>query len=142
MDKTEIAMLAHQMGSKEDILTLLNRIKQEDMVESGLADKFYPFTMKHINYYCNPNNIFHRYRQFKIKKKSGGFRQITAPRNQSFMLLLRYVNEIFKAIYIPSNYAMGFTEQRSVTTNAHIHKEQNYVLNIDLKDFFPSIEQP
>ena len=51
MDKTEIAMLAHQMGSKEDILTLLNRIKQEDMVESGLADKFYPFTMKHINYY-------------------------------------------------------------------------------------------
>ena len=135
-------MLAHQMGSKEDILTLLNRIKQEDMVESGLADKFYPFTMKHINYYCNPNNIFHRYRQFKIKKKTGGFRQITAPRNQSFMLLLRYVNEIFKAIYIPSNYAMGFTEQRSVTTNAHIHKEQNYVLNIDLKDFFPSIEQP
>ena len=58
------------------------------------------------------------------------------------MLLLRYVNEIFKAVYSPSDYAMGFTEQRSVVTNANVHKGQNYILNIDLKDFFPSIEQP
>ena len=36
---------------------------------------------------------------------------------------------------------MGFTEGRSVVTNASIHKGQNYVFNIDLKDFFPSIEQ-
>ena len=58
------------------------------------------------------------------------------------MLMLQYVNEIFKAIYSPSEYAMGFTEQRSVVTNANVHKGQNYILNIDLKDFFPSIEQP
>lgn len=58
------------------------------------------------------------------------------------MLLLRYVNEVFKAVYSPSDYAMGFTEQRSVVTNANVHKGQNYILNIDLKDFFPSIEQP
>ncbi|WP_288172559.1 reverse transcriptase domain-containing protein, partial [Prevotella sp. CAG:255] len=31
---------------------------------------------------------------------------------------------------------------RSVVTNADVHKGQNYILNIDLKDFFPSIEQP
>lgn len=57
------------------------------------------------------------------------------------MLLLRYVNEIFKAVYIPSDYAMGFTEERSVVTNADMHKGHNYVFNIDLKDFFPSIHQ-
>lgn len=142
MDKIEIAKLAHCMSNKNDILSLLNRIKQDDMAEKGLADKFYPFTMKNINFYCNPNNTFHRYRQFKIKKKTGGFRQITAPRNESFMVLLRYVNEIFKAIYTPSKYAMGFTTDRSVITNANVHKGQNYILNIDLKDFFPSIEQP
>lgn len=58
MDKTEIAALAHHMESKDDILALLNRLKKDDMAETGLNDKFYPFTMKHINFYCNPNNTF------------------------------------------------------------------------------------
>lgn len=141
MVKNTIAMQARQITSKEDLLNLLNRMKMDEMAESGMADSFCPFTMKHINYYCNPNNVFHRYKQFCIKKKSGGTRQITAPRNKSFRLMLQYVNKIFKSLYEPSDYAMGFTEGRSVVTNANIHKGQNYVFNIDLKDFFPSIEQ-
>ena len=112
------------------------------MEELGFADKFHPFTARHMNYYCNPKNAFHRYRQFKIKKKSGGFRQITAPRNRSFMFMLDCLNEVLKAVYTPSQYVMGFTEGRSVVTNAAMHKGANYVFNIDLKDFFPSIEQP
>ena len=142
MDKTQIAQIASHMSTREDLLALLNRIKQDKVRELGFdVDKFYPFTMKQLLFYCNPNHAFHRYRQFKIKKKSGGFRQITAPRNQNFMMLLQTVNEILKAIYTPSDYAMGFTEGRSVVTNATVHKGQNYVFNIDLKDFFPSIEQ-
>ena len=142
MDKTEIVQIASQMSTREDLWALLNRIKQDEIRESGFdADKFYPFTMKQLLYYCNPNHVFHRYRQFKIKKKSGGFRLITAPRNRSFIMLLQSVNEILKAIYTPSDYAMGFTEKRSVVTNAAVHKGQNYVFNIDLKDFFPSVEQ-
>lgn len=142
MDRTIIIQQASQMQTKEDLLALLNRIKQAELVEMGILDEFHPFTMKHLNFYCNPNHAFHRYRQFKIKKKSGGFRQITAPRNKSFMMMLSAVNELLKAYYTPSDYAMGFTEGRSVVTNANIHKGQNYVFNIDLKDFFPSIEQP
>lgn len=142
MDKTQITQIASQMSTREDLLALLNRIKQDEIRELGFdTDKFYPFTMKHLLYYCNPNHVFHRYHQFKIKKKSGGFRQIKAPRNQSFMMLLQTVNEILKAMYSPSDYAMGFTEERSVVTNASVHKGQNYVFNIDLKDFFPSVEQ-
>lgn len=141
MDKDTLAKTARQLETKEELLGLLNRMKQDEMAEAGMEDKFYPFTMKHLNYYCNPKNSFHRYKQFKIKKKSGDFRLITAPRNQSFMQILRFVNEMFKAMYIPSEYAMGFAEGRSVVTNANIHKTQNYVFNIDLKDFFPSICQ-
>lgn len=141
MDKNTIVTKARQMETKEDLLSLLNQMKRDEMAEAGMADKFFPFTMKHLNYYCNPNNAFHRYKQFKIKKKSGGFRLITAPKNQSFMLMLRYVNEVFKTLYTPSDHAMGFTEGRSVVTNAEMHKGQNYVFNIDLKDFFPSIQQ-
>ena len=142
MDRKEIAKTASQMKSKEDLLSLLNRIKQAELEEIGLQDQFHPFTMKHINYYCNPNNAFHRYTQFKVKKKSGGFRLITSPRNRSFMMMLSALNELLKSLYTPSDYAMGFAEGRSVVSNANIHKGQNYVFNIDLKAFFPSIEPP
>ena len=56
--------------------------------------------------------------------------------------MLDCLNEVLKAVYTPSQYVMGFTEGRSVVTNAAMHKGANYVFNIDLKDFFPSIEQP
>ena len=100
MDKNSIAKATQQLETKEDLLRLLNQIKQDEMTEYGMSDKFYPFTMKHLNYYCNPNNVFHRYKKFSIKKKSGGKRLITAPRNQSFMLILRYVNEILNCVLI------------------------------------------
>lgn len=141
MDRDNIATLAKQMETKEDFLALLNYVKKSDMETSGLAKMFYPFTMKHINYYCNPRHSFHRYKQFKIKKKSGGYRQITAPRNRSFKFILHYTNEILKSLYTPSDYATGFCEGRSIVDNALPHKGHNYVFNIDLKDFFPSIEQ-
>lgn len=142
MERDQIVEVAGSMANKEDLLILLNKIKQGEMVAAGLSDKYFPFTLEHINYYCNPNNVFHRYRQFKIKKKSGGERTITAPRNRSFKLILSCINEILKSMYTPSAYAMGFAEGRSIADNAKRHKGMNYVFNIDLKDFFPSIEQP
>ena len=36
---------------------------------------------------------------------------------------------------------MGFTTGRSILDNAAVHVGMNYVLNLDLKDFFPSISQ-
>ena len=142
MDKGQIVRQASQLKSKEDLLNLFNCIKKDKIEEMGFdASKFHPFTMRHLNYYCNPNNVFHRYRLFHIKKKSGGTRVITAPRNRSFMMILQAVNGILNAMYSPSDYAMGFTEGRSVITNAGVHKGQKYVFNIDLKDFFPSVEQ-
>lgn len=136
-----IASKARRMTSKEDLLDLLNQIKLSEMDNEGLADQFHPFTMRQLNYYCNPRHAFHRYVQFMIPKRAGGYRQITSPRNPSFMLMLRCVNEMLKALYTPSAYAMGFTEGRSVVTNASLHVGQNYVFNTDLKDFFPSIHQ-
>ena len=142
MDRKKIADIASKMQTKEDLLALLNFIKKEMANESGIdASHFHPFTLKQLNFYCNPNHDSHRYRKFKIKKKTGGFRDITAPRNKCFKMLLQAVNEMLKALYVPSEHVMGFTEGRSVATNAAIHKAQNYVFNIDLKDFFPSIEQ-
>lgn len=141
MDKAQLVKLASDMSTRGDLLNLLNSISHSEAQMSKGEDESSLFTIEHLLYHCNPNNVSNRYRKFKIKKKSGGFRQITAPRNQSFKMLLQAVNELFKALYTPSQYAMGFAEHRSVATNAAIHKGQNYVFNIDLKDFFPSIDQ-
>lgn len=139
MEREQIAQLAHKLENRNDLLDLLNRIKNDDAEEKGV--RCFPFTPKQIKFYCNPNHTEKRYRQFEIKKKSGGYRLITAPRNKTYKMLLQCVNVVLKAIYTPSDYAMGFAEGRSIVTNAQKHLGQNYVLNIDLKDFFPSIDQ-
>lgn len=141
MDKETIAKQARKASSKEQLLGLLNQIQKDEMTEMGMADKFKPFAIRHLSYYSNPKNVKQRYTQFRIKKKSGGMRLITAPKGWVFRSLLRCVNKMFQALYTPSDYAMGFAQGRSVATNAQIHVGQRYVLNIDLKDFFPSIEQ-
>ena len=142
MDRKQIAQQASLLKDKTDLLNLLNFIKKAEIEDMGFDSSMYhPFTEKQLNFYCNPNHTFHRYRQFKIKKKSGGARQITAPRTQSFMMMLSAVNQLFRSIYTPSDYAMGFTDGRSVTTNASVHIGMEYIFNIDLKDFFPSIHQ-
>ena len=81
-----------------------------------------------------------RFRTFKIRKKSGGFREIKAPCRQ-LDIILSCINIMLKAIYTPSDTAMGFTSGRSVLSNAQVHVGHNYVFNMDLKDFFPSIPQ-
>lgn len=121
------------LQSKEDLLCLLNELKTED-----LGHDKYAFTLRQLNFYCNPNNIRGRYTSFDIKKKSGGVRHIDAPR-RGLMNILYYLNKIFQAVYTPSSVATGFVLGKSVVDNAQCHVDKNYVFNIDLKDFFPSI---
>lgn len=142
MDIKQIAHQASQLKDKGGLLVLLNQIKKAEIEDMGLDSSMYhPFTEKQLNFYCNPNHTNHRYRQFKIMKKSGGFRQITSPKTHSFMMMLSAVHVLLRSMYTPSDYAMGFTDGRSVVSNASVHIGMNYVFNIDLKDFFPSIHQ-
>lgn len=126
---------------KGNLLKLLNLIQKRQLEENGLEEFYHSFTARHLLFYCNPNHTKNRYKEFRIRKKTGGFRTITAPKTKTFRMILSALNEIFKTFYTPSKYAMGFAEGRSVVDNAGIHKNQNYVYNIDLKDFFPSITQ-
>jgi len=124
------------MKTRGDLLALINLLKKED-----LNEQFQPYTMKQLGYFCNPNHVFHRYRQFHIPKKSGAKRLITAPFSKSYMYMLRYVNHILQSIHEASKHTMGFVPGRCIVDNATVHVGMNYVFNIDLKDFFPSIER-
>lgn len=135
MDKETLISKARSLATRKDLFDLLNEIKAE-----FLGNKAYPFTRKQFLILCNPKNDKHRYHSFEIPKKSGGFRQICVPCG-NLKLFQICLNEILKALYVPSPYAMGFTKGRSIVDNARVHTNQNYVFNIDLKDFFPSIDQ-
>lgn len=138
MDKHIIRRTIMRISTKEQLLDLLNKMKKDEAESNGNAE-YYPFEIKQLNYYCNPNHE-KRFRNFTIPKKSGGKRTISAP-NHSLLNILYYVNEIFKAFYRPNDYAFGFVEGRNIVDNARKHVGQNYVFNIDLSDFFTSIDQ-
>ena len=137
MEKSVIRKRAAELQSKEDLLLLLNEIVKEEL---GKDDAF-SFSMQQLTYYSNPNNVRGRYHHFSIPKKSGGKRNIAAP-SKGLGHILYYVNILLKAVYQPSDFAMGFVEGRCVVDNALRHIGQNYVFNTDLENFFPSIEQP
>ena len=91
-----------------------------------------------------------KYKEFKIPKKSGGFRQISAPNGGLKLLQTRLAEllqecqeeleqdediEPLKRDFI----SHGFKRQRTICTNARQHKNRRYVFNVDLHDFFGTI---
>lgn len=79
------------------------------------------------------------YKEIKIPKKSGGFRIIDIPSErlkgiQRWILDNVLVNmEVHECCY-------GFCKGKSIYNNALLHVNKECVLNMDLKDFFPSIK--
>ena len=70
MEKEQIVSIASSMTTRKEFLALLNHIKRDELAALGYdMEKFYPFTMKILLYYCNPNHADYRYRRFQIKKK-------------------------------------------------------------------------
>ena len=124
-----------EMRTKKELLNLLNYAKP-----LIYGDKTVLFTIKQINWYSNSKLNTKRYNDFKIKKKSGGERTIHAP-NNGLKAIQKTLNLIFQCIFEPHKAAMGFVANKSIVDNAKIHINRNYVYNIDLKDFFSSIDQ-
>ena len=135
MEKNEIQYRLKNVNTLADFAKLLNDVKTDEFRTSK-----HKITEKQLLHFCNPKTVPNRYKTFHIKKKSGGLREINAPCYQ-LGVLLYILNMVFKAVYTPSESTMGFTEERSVVTNAQIHIGHHYVFNIDLENFFPSIPQ-
>jgi RNA-directed DNA polymerase len=94
----------------------------------------YPF-LTYILYWGKKN---YPYRTFSIAKRSGALREIEAPAN-SVSILQSKLNQILQIVYRRRPAAHGFVTDRSIVTNALNHTGKAFVLNVDLKDFFPSI---
>lgn len=87
------------------------------------------------------------YTQYTIPKKKGGERIIFAP-NKPLKNIQQQLNYYLQAYYlwIKPSEVHGFVvnphylgKHCNIVENAKVHTRKKYLLNIDLKDFFPSI---
>lgn len=79
-----------------------------------------------------------RYKQFSINKKNGNLRMISAPSFKLKKLQISLAHYLVQSQGVVNKSVHGFTQKRSIVTNAEAHCEQKpkHILNIDIKDFF------
>lgn len=78
------------------------------------------------------------YREFSIPKKSGRVRQIEAP-SKRLKEIQRWIKDEIVDKFVVSEYATGFRKNMSIVDNARKHVGKELVINMDIKDFFPSV---
>ncbi|MDT2386950.1 retron Ec67 family RNA-directed DNA polymerase/endonuclease [Enterococcus avium] len=85
------------------------------------------------------------YQTFEIKKRSGGVRIIHAPNDELKFVQQRLANllwmtqkKVWRENNIKPNISHAFEKEKSIITNAKIHRNKRFVLNVDLEDFFNS----
>jgi len=80
------------------------------------------------------------YQKFFIPKSDGkSKRMILAPDEALKDIQDRILNNYLYVHFIPSVYATGFVVDRSIVDNALAHVGAKIIVNLDIKNFFPSI---
>ena len=131
------------------------KIIDKTIVYELLANKF--LSLKHtfefanllmvdpvkLNYHINKP----LYYSFQVPKKSGGIRKIQSP-NEDLKRIQKSLNYFLQLVYlsVKPNSVHGFVRKPgakdvvfNIISNAAVHVNSKYVLNMDLQDFFPSI---
>lgn len=137
-----------KMRTTQDLLEIMNYVNK--LIYGG---KSRPFKIRQLSYYAIPNYVRKQnfkkynssievkgYKVFNVKKKSGGERTIHAP-NYTLKKKQQVLSFILQCVFKPSNSAYGFVRDKSIVDNAREHVGNYYVYNIDIKDFFTSIDQ-
>lgn len=98
--------------------------------------------LTYLLYIKKPDNC---YTTFEIPKKDGSCRIINAPNNELkyvqkklAQLLYKEQQRLWDEKKISPNVSHGFEKNKTIITNAKIHRNKRYLLNLDLEDFFQS----
>lgn len=120
----------------KEIYELTSRNDLADFLEISRGRLTYILYIKKTDSYYKP---------FKIPKKCGEDREISAPTGDLKFVqikllqnLIKYQETIKKKYGIKTNISHGFEKNKSIITNATIHRNKRYILNIDLQNFFDS----
>lgn len=116
--------------------------KTQTLSEFASLLGYKPKSISYILYKIPSEN---KYSTFEIPKKNGDMRVINAPVEKVKHLqrrLANLLNECFEEICESEHkksLSHGFRKNHSIVTNAKKHRNKRHVFNVDLKDFFPSI---
>lgn len=130
--------------TKEEKERLLEKVKREEESKVPFIMNTYHLSnilgIKWNDFKIIISNSNKMYYDFSISKKSGGKRIISMPDKKLLIIQKRIQEKILNNIIVHEN-AYGFVRNKSIKDNAKIHLNKEMILNIDLKDFFPSIHR-
>jgi len=95
----------------------------------------------HLIYHLYISSRSTRYTTFDIPKRSGGTRKISTPIT-ALKIIQRKLNQVLQQVYKPRPSVHSFISNHDIVSNATKHLGREWVLNLDLKNFFPSITFP
>ncbi|HZX73904.1 MAG TPA: reverse transcriptase domain-containing protein [Cyclobacteriaceae bacterium] len=121
---------------QSDDATLITKFSELKTIEDICS--LLEIDKKSLIYLLYRKSIETNYKSFTIKKRSGGDRIISSP-VESLKIIQQKLNVVLSLIYKPRPSVHGFCLDRSIVTNAKIHSKKAYVFNLDLENFFPSI---
>ena len=100
-------------------------------------------SLNELRFLCYTNEVSKttHYQRFGIHKKTGGVRLISAPMPRLKRLQYWVLDNILQKVPL-SDHAHGFVTNRSIVTNAQPHVGKKIVINMDLKNFFPTVAYP
>ena len=108
--------------------------------------KFIGVKLQTLTYLLYIKKIDNCYNTLEIPKKNCDTRTICVTnknlkkvQKKLYNKLSTYYDEIKTQNNFTSKISHGFEKNRSIVTNAEVHKNKRYVVNLDLLDFFPSI---
>ncbi len=156
-DAAAVRRAAHQAKLKADVVHLGEGVsarleQRESNVERLTANRLPLLNTTHdvakalgcslgqlrfLTYHREGAALVH-YHRFSIPKKTGGVRAISAPKPKLAAAQRWVLVNVLEQVGVDA-HAHGFVKQRNVLSNATPHLKQKVVLNLDLKDFFPTL---
>jgi retron-type reverse transcriptase len=142
MDSKKDKTYLSAFSSLDEFVDTLNRIEREKQknIFNDLKYICNPFDLNDIHSIIKEIDKGRQYVSLHIPKKSGASREISVP-SLHLKKIQRNLKTILEEIYRPPSCATGFVCGRSVLNNAEVHIGRKYIFNIDIAEFFHSIDR-
>ena len=133
--KLEVKIRFEKIQNVKGFVSLLNYIENE--IKSP-KEEIFELTFSHLYYLSKSKDT--RYVEFNILKKSGKLRQINSP-DKLLKRVQSLINILLQIIFESHSHycSNGFLLGKDINRNAKPHTNKKFLLNLDIKDFFPSI---
>lgn len=131
---------SHQLNDKKTDKKRLEVLKLPVLESAKEVAKAMNITLSELRFltFSRKNSKINHYKRFKVAKKSGGYRLISAPmprlKKAQHYILEQILNKV-----TTHPKAHGCVLGKSILSNAEPHVNKAVVINQDLKNFFPSV---